>query len=144
VPAFVIKTPSVVVGGAAGGVGGTDISDHIREIEVDMTAADVDITASGAGGHQRLQGIRDDKFTLTALSDFAANKIDATIYPLFAGASLFVVSVWAAGTVSLSTNPCYSGTCILTEYKPISGKIGDASETPLTLPVNGVISRATS
>lgn len=139
---FVLRNASVRINGLPA-AGGKDISDHVKDVHVDMTAADVETTAMGAGGHQRLQGIRDDKFSLTAYSDFAASQIDATIWPLFSGASLFLVEVWANGTVNAGTNPCYSGTCILTEYSPIAGSVGDASMTPLTLPVNGVISRAT-
>lgn len=121
------------------------VSDHVTDVAVNMSAADVDTTAMTAGGHQRLQGIRDDSFQITALSDFAAGSIDATIWPLFnSGTSLFLVEVWANGTVTAATNPKYSGTCILIEYTPISGAVGDAASTPLNLPVNGVISRATS
>lgn len=120
------------------------VSDHMTDVAVNMTAADVDQTAMGAGGHQRLQGIRDDSFALTALSDFTASSIDETIWPLFNGASSFLVEVWANGTTSSATNPKYSGTCILTEYTPIAGAVGDISKTPLSLPVNGVISRATT
>jgi hypothetical protein len=135
---FVLRNAAVRIGGTA------LFSDHMTDVAVNMAAADVDITAMTAGGHQRLQGIRDDSFALTALSDFAASSIDSVIWPLFnSGTSLFLVEVWANGTTTTATNPCYSGTCILTEYTPISGAVGDAAKTPLPLPVNGVISRAT-
>jgi hypothetical protein len=128
-------------------INNVDLSDHISEVTVNATAADVDVTAMGAGGHQRILGIRDDSFELTAFSDFAAGKVDATLWPLFvanAGAgSLFLVEVAAEGSTITSTNPKYSGTCILTEYTPIAGAVGDASMTPVTLPVNGTITRGT-
>lgn len=133
-----------VLRNAAVKINSIEVSDHVTEVEVNMSADDVDVTAMGAGGHQRLAGIRDDSFKLTVLSDFSASSIDQTIWPLFNGSSLFLVEVWANGTTSSATNPKYSGTCILTEYDPIAGKIGDAATTPLTLPVNGVISRATT
>lgn len=139
---FVIRNPNVKIAGV-------DLSTHIREVSVSMTAADVDTTASGSGGHERILGIRDDSFTLSAYSDFSAQQVDATIWPNFSGGSLFVVEVWAnpGGTLNSpvsATNPKYWGTCILTEYSPIAGAIGDAAMTPLTLPVNGVINRATA
>src|SRR3989304_588189 len=96
---------------AAVKINSVDLSDHIQSVEVTMTAPGVDIT-------------RDDSFTMNAYSDSAAGKVDATLYPLFSGASLFLVEVWASGTTTSSTNPKYSGTCILTEYSP---KIGRAS-----------------
>lgn len=139
---FVLRNAWVKINGT------NDISDHVSEVSVNMTAADVDVTAMGAGGHQRILGIRDDSFTLTAFSDFAANSLDAIMYPLFTASnnagSLFLVEVAANGSTISSTNPKYSGTVILTEYTPISGAVGDASTTSLTLPVNGTITRGTA
>jgi hypothetical protein len=134
---FVIRDPSIKINAV-------DLSDHVAEVSVEMTAADVDITASGSGGHQRLLGIRDDQFVLSMFSDFATAKVDATLWPLFSGGSYFLVEVWASGTATAANNPKFSGTCILTTYSPISGAIGDAARTPINLPVNGIISRATS
>ncbi len=125
-------------------VNGVDVSNHVSECSVKLTAADIDTTAMGAGGRQRMQGLRDDAFNLTVFSDFSANSIDATLAPLMTGGSLFLVEVAAAGTTISSTNPKYSGTCILTEYDPIAGKVGDAMMTPVTLPVNGYITRSTT
>lgn len=133
-----------VLRNAAVKLNSTDVSAWVSQVEVAMSAEAVDVTTMGAGGRQRIQGIRDDSFTLTAFSDFAASAIDATVWPLFSGSSLFLVEVWASGSTSSATNPKYSGTCILTEYTPISGSVGDAASTPLTLPVNGTITRATS
>jgi uncharacterized protein (AIM24 family) len=134
---FVIRNPAIKINSV-------DLSTYVKEVTVQMTAADVDMTASGAGGQEHAAGIRDDRFVLNAYSDFAAGAMDATVYPLFAGSSLFLVEVWANGTASSATNPKYSGTVILLEYHPIDGAVGDASMTPLEMPVNGTISRATS
>jgi hypothetical protein len=128
-------------------VNGVDLSDHVSEVEVQATAADVDVTAMGAGGHQRILGIRDDAFNVTFFSDFASAKVDATLWPLFTAGggagSLFLIEVAADGTTISATNPKYSGTCILTEYSPIAGAVGDASMTQVPFPVNGTIARGT-
>lgn len=137
-PAFILRNAAVRINSVL-------VSDHVTDVAVNMTAAEGDTTAMGAGGRQRIQGIRDDSFSITALSDFAASSIDETIWPLFnSGTSLFLVECWANGTTTAATNPKYSGTAILLEYTPIAGAVGDVSKTPLTLPVNGVISRATT
>lgn len=133
-----------VLRNAAVRIAGTDFSDHVSEVAVQLTAADVDTTAMGAGGHERLAGIRDDGFELTMFSDFAATSVDAVLHAQMAGSSLFLVEVWAAGTVTAATNPKYSGTAILLEYQPINGQVGAASMTQVQLPVNGTISRATA
>jgi predicted secreted protein len=125
-------------------VNNVDLSDHMSEVTVSMSAADVDTTAMGAGGHQRILGIRDDSFNMTAFSDFAAAKVHATVNPLFVAGSLFLVEVAASGSTISATNPKFSGTCILTEYSPIAGAVGDAAMTPLTFPVNGTIAIGTT
>jgi hypothetical protein len=133
-----------VLRNAAVRIASTDFSDHVSEVTVNLTAADVSTTAMGAGGEERLAGIRDDSFELTMFSDFASASVDAVLQAQMYGSSLFLVEVWAAGTTTAATNPKYSGTAILLEYQPIAGSVGDASMTTLQLPVNGTISRATS
>lgn len=133
-----------VLRNAAVKIASTDFSDHVAEVAVETTAADVPTTAMGAGGQERVAGIRDDSFTLTMFSDFAAASVDAVLWAQMSGSSLFLVEVWAAGTVTSATNPKFSGTCILLEYQPINGSVGDASMTSVQLPVNGTISRATT
>jgi hypothetical protein len=133
-----------VLRNAAVRVASTDFSDHVSEVTVNQTAADVSTTSMGAGGQERLAGIRDDSFELTMFSDFASSSVDVVLSAQMSGSSLFLVEVWAAGTVTSATNPKFSGTAILLEYQPISGAVGDASMTKLQLPVNGTISRATA
>jgi hypothetical protein len=135
---FVLRNASVKINSI-------DLSDHMSSVSVETTADDIDVTAMGAGGRQHLAGIRNDQFTFEAFSDFAAAEIDATLWPLMVTAgTVFLVEVWADGTTTSTTNPKYSGSCVMLEYNPISGSVGDASMTPLTLPVNGTITRATT
>jgi hypothetical protein len=118
-----------------------DLSDHCREVAVELTADDVDVTAMGAGGHGHLAGIRDDKFTFTFYSDFAAGKVDATIQSKFAGGTTpFYVHVGPNNSTASATNPIYIGTCFLLTYNPVSGAVGDAAMTPLEFVVQGTIS----
>ena len=94
-------------------IAGVDVTDHITEVEVAMTADEAEFTTMGAGGRQRAQGLRDDSFTFTANSDFAANSIDSLIFPIFDAGSTILVEVAAQGSTISATNPKYSGSCIL-------------------------------
>ncbi len=127
-------------------IGGNILSDHIREVTVNLSADDVDVTAMGAGGHGHLAGIRDDRFTMTAYSDFSAS-LDSIVFPIFntAAGTTTVVVMANGGTVS-ATNPAFTGgtNCSLLTYTPISGAVGDAAMTPLEWVVNGTITRTTS
>lgn len=127
---------------------GTDVSNLISETTVEMVADDVDVTAMGALGKQRLAGIRDDKFTFTAFSSFAASGLHSIVYAKFAAAGTLAVVVYpnenGAGSTVGTNNPSFTGGCPLLTYTPIGGKVGDAATTPLELPVSGTISVATA
>jgi hypothetical protein len=135
--AFVLR--NVIVG-----IDGVDLSDHIKEVQVVMTAADIDVTAMGAGGKQHLAGIRDDSFTFTAYSDFAASKIHATINPKFSAAGTVEVKVTPSGSTIGTANPVFIGYCPVLTYTPVGGAVGDAAMTPLSMPANGTITVATT
>lgn len=123
---------------------GVDVSTLIREVAVECAAAEVSFTAMGAGGEQRSAGIRDDKFTFTAYSDFAPAKLHATIASKFVAAGTIEVKVTPSqsGTVG-EANPLFVGYVPLLTYSPVSGAVGDAAMTPLEMPVSGTITFAT-
>ena len=123
---------------------GTDISTSIQSVAVDMSAADVNVTAMGAGGQQHLAGIRDDKFTFTAFSAFGASTLHSIVNAKFVAAGTLEVVVYPSGNTVGTLNPKFTGYCPLLTYNPVSGAVGDAAMTPLEMPVNGTITVATS
>lgn len=131
--AFVLKNAYVTINGNA-------ISDHVRECTVQMTADDVDVTAMGAGGHAHLAGLRDDRFTFSMYSDFAAGSVDELVSGTFRAAGNFTIHVAANGSVVTATNPMYVGTCQLLTYTPIGGAAGAVAMTPLEFVCIGTIS----
>lgn len=126
------------------GIDGVDLSTAVREVSVAMSAADVDVTAMGAGGNQHLAGIRDDSFTLTMYSDFGASMVHQTINPKFVAAGTVAVEVIPNGTTIGTANPRFSGYCPVLTYSPVAGGVGDAASTEITLPVSGTIAVTTS
>ena len=126
-------------------VNGIDFSDHVSSVEVSLKKASIDTTNFSGGGKEQVAGLKDDEFTINFQQDFAAAEVDATLYPLYNNETEFVVTVKpVAGAVSVS-NPLYSGTCILLEYQPLSGKVGELSDTKVKFPSQrSGISRATS
>lgn len=135
---FVVKDAVVLINSV-------DLSDHVAAVSVMMEGDDVDVSTMGTGVHQHLIGLRNDRFEITLLSDFAATKVDATLFPLLSTASVtteFPVSVKAFNTAVAATNPLYSSTkCILNTYTPISGTVGARSETVVTFFSNEAITR---
>lgn len=124
-------------------VNSVDLSDHVNEATVTMSADDLDVTGMGQGAKDHLAGLRDDSYEIVFFQDFASGKVDATLSPLQSSTG-FLMEVWPDGTVTSSTNPKYSSTVIMLEYTPISGAVGDANQATISFPSRGSITRATA
>ena len=124
-------------------VNGVDLSDHVDSVEVQTNVDDVDITAMGASAHQHAPGLRNDKITVNFLQDFAASSVDATLFPLL-GNTGFTVKVVPVNTTVSTTNPSYTATCVLFTYNPLSGKVGERSDTSVEFQATGLIVKATT
>ncbi len=134
--------PYVIRNGKVG-IDGVDITALIREVSVELTADDVDVTALGAGGHGHLAGIRDDKFTFTAYSDFTSTGLHSVLSSKFVSAGTYEVKVTPSGSTIGTANPLFIGYCPALSYNPVSGAVGDAAMTPVEMPANGTITIAT-
>lgn len=126
-------------------VNGTNLSDHVSQVAVNLSKDDVETTSFSGGGRERMAGLKDDSFELNFQQDFAPASVDAVLYPLYDNETEFEVEVRAADAAVSATNPSYTGTCILLEYSPLDGKVGDLSETKVKIPSQrSGIERATS
>ena len=132
--------PEVVLTDAVVTINAVDLSDHVRQITVNLTRADKDFTAMGASGKARRAGLADDSFTVEWNQDYAAANVDATMFPLL-GAAPFAVTARATSAAKSATNPSYEGSCILTDYNPVDGSVGDELTANTSLPVDGIITR---
>ena len=139
--AFVIKDAFVEIDGV-------DLSCHVASVEVTLSKAEVE--ANTMCGQATLAGIEQSAITVTFLQSYAVGEVDDTLYPLFDDEEVFTVNVRPHGgdpTITVpvsSTNPQYSADCRLLEYMPLSGAVGERSETSVTFPVQGHITRATA
>ena len=136
-------------------VNGVDLSDHAREISLEMTTAELPNDTHGSGnGATVVAGLEDWTITVLFLQDFAASEVDATIGGLAIGASgganqattgvPIIVGGDSVAVVS-TTNPRYSGNCILTTYQPFGGGgHGTLMETSCTFRPSTVLTRRTT
>lgn len=121
-------------------INSVDLSDHVRQITIDYSAETPEITAMGATSKARLGGLLDWKIDVEFNQDFAAAKVDATLWPLV-GVPTAIIIKPAVGATS-ATNPAYSGSCILNKYPPLSGKVGDVAITKAEFVGTGTLARA--
>jgi hypothetical protein len=123
-------------------INSVDLSDHVRSVTLDITAEEQDDTAMGSTFRSRKGGLKEGSLSLEFNSDFAASEIDATIFPILGTNVAYVVKP-TSGSVS-STNPSYSGSCLVTQHVPVGNAVGDLATTSVTWPTSGTITRATS
>lgn len=126
-------------------VGGVDFSDHVSSVEVTLSKDEIDTTSFGGAGRERAHGLKDDSFVLNFQQDYDANSVDDTLYPFYDEETEFQVVVRPTADVVGTGNPSYTGTCILLEYQPLAGEVGNLSETSVTFPAQRTgIARATA
>jgi hypothetical protein len=126
-------------------VNGTNFSDHVSSCEINMSKDEVETTNFSGSGRERVHGLQDNSFTVTFQQDFAAASVDAVLFPLWNNENEFTVEIRPTSGAVGTSNPKYTGTCILLEYQPLAGDVGDLSETEVTFNVQrGTFTRATA
>ncbi len=115
-------------------VNGVNLSDHVSSVEVNFVKDEVETTNFSGQGRERVAGLKDDSFVVTFQQDYAVGEVNATLSPLYSNENEFTVIVKPTASAVSATNPSYTATCILLEYQPLSGSVGDLSETEVTFP----------
>jgi hypothetical protein len=138
-------TTKLIITKAVMTVNGTDLSDHCASVEIALKKESVDTTNFGGGAKEQAQGLESDTFTFEFQQDFSAATVDSVLWPLYESGNEFVVTVQPyPGSPSL-TNPQYSATCILMDYMPLTGKVGQLSSIKVSIPVQrSTFTRTTS
>jgi hypothetical protein len=126
-------------------VNSVNLSDHVSSVEINLSKDEVETTNFSGQGRERVAGLKDDNFVINFQQDFAASQVDSVLYPLWNNETEFPIEVRPTSSAVSATNPKYTGTCVLLEYQPLSGSVGDLSETEVTFPTQRTgITRATS
>ena len=134
--AFVITAPVITINGV-------DLSDNVDSVEINDETADVKTTNFGSSGNEtRTGGLKSGSITISMQQDYASAKIDSTVWN--ARGTAITVTVKASSAATSATNPLYSGSYLVTQYKPVSGKVGDLSTLSITWPRTGDLTRTTS
>lgn len=119
-------------------IGTFDLSGSVNSVEVSMSKDSVDVSNFGTGNREVTAGLKSDKFTVNFTQDFAAANVDAVLYPIYANETPVTVKVKPTTAATSATNPYYlATTCIMLDYTPLSGKIGDLSEASVDFVANG-------
>jgi hypothetical protein len=122
--------------------GSTALASYLTQVELKTTANDITTTAFGSTWVTRVAGLKEGSLTLQFNQDYAASAVDAVLWPLLGTNATVVIK--PTSTAVSATNPAYTAICLVTDYTPVSGNIGDLSTFSITLPTSGTVSRATA
>ena len=132
---LILTQPAIVINSV-------DLTTHIDQITIEQSYADVDVSTFGTTSKLHLAGLSDNKFTVSFLQDFANGSVDQTIFPLVGGTTS--VSVKPTTNATSSTNPAYTFTVVVLDWKPIDATVGAVSKSSATWSITGSGTRATS
>lgn len=138
--------PIIVLTDASVIIAGTNLSDHIRKVTVQMNSDDVDISAMSGTSHVHAPGLRDDRMSFDIYTDYDASKTDAVISALQGVAAGGTIVVKPTSATVSATNPTYTMIGFPLSYSPLDGEVGAASLTTVEFvpSIGGKIVRATA
>jgi len=112
-------------------VGSTDLSSYANSVSLHYEVDQVEATAFG-GNHSFIGGLQNNSCEITFNQDYAATKVEATIFPLVGTQVSSIVIIPVNGAVS-ATNPRYTlSNAYLAAHTPVAGKVGELVTTTLT------------
>lgn len=125
---------------------GVDLSDHVVQLKIERSRADLDTTAmSSTGAKTRQGGLFDGTISVDFLQDYTTSKVEATVRAAFESSTGVVTfSANPANSANSATNPNYSGSVLVNSHSPIGGKVGDLEVVTHTWPVSGVLTTTTA
>lgn len=111
--------------------GSTDLSNRVKSLSINYSAAELDSTAMGNAGIARVAGLKDWSIDVTFNQDFTASNVDNTIFALVGTTACYEVRpVNACSSVS---NPSFTGVGIISKYTPLSGTVGSLLPAPINI-----------
>jgi len=122
-------------------INGTDFSQSIAQVNLEISSDDVETTAFGSTFRTRIGGLKDGTLQLDFMQDFAASSVDQTLSGLI-NSFATVVMTPTSGTVS-ATNPSYTALCLVNQYTPFASSVGDLATLSVSWPTSGTVTRGT-
>jgi len=124
-------------------VNGVDLSDLVASITLNSSVDSVETTGfSSTATRTRVGGLTDNSISLEFHQDYASGEVEATIYPLIG--TVTAVTVKPVNSATSASNPLYSMNCLVAEWTPLNGAVGELATASVTWPVSGAITKTTS
>lgn len=133
--------PKMVLLNAFVSLNSTNLSTNANKIELTWDAEEKDVTTYGSGGAKEvLGGLKSGTLAIEFKQDFAASALDSIMWPLLGTVVPFEVRSDQA--VVGASNPKWTGSVLIKEWKPIQGSVGDEASVGVSFPTSGMVVRA--
>ena len=123
-------------------IAGTDFSDSIAALTLDISREQLEITAFGDAARRYIGGLQDSSVTISFHQDFASGSVDETVFSNLGGTVAIVVKPTSAAVSS--SNPSFSFNALVVQSTPFSSNVGDLATQDVTWPVDGAVTRGTA
>jgi len=131
----------IVLTNAVVTVNAVDLSDAVSSITLNSSFDVVETTAfSSTAARTRVGGLADNSISLEFHQDYASGEVEGTIFPLLG--TLTTVTVKPVSGATSATNPLYTVSCLVAEWTPLNGAVGELATASVTWPVSGAITKA--
>lgn len=134
--------PQIVLTDASITINSVALSNRANTVTLTYEKEAVEITAFGDSGRAFTSGLQNNTCEIEFMQDFAANNVEATVYPLV-GTTTTIVIKPTSSAVS-ATNPSYTLTgTYLANHTPVAGTVGELATTSLSFQ-GGTLAKATA
>lgn len=130
--------------------GTRDMSNRVMKVTLERDADEHDDTVMGLTAHSRVIGLESWQFSMGMIQSFSTvdqgentNKILRELYTSSKAGNKFLVTVRKNVSQALGEgNPTWSGLCVLKNYNPLDGEVGDLLKTDVTFLGSGNLSES--
>lgn len=130
--------------------GTRDLSNRTMKVTLERDGDEHDDTVMGNTAHSRVIGLESWQFSMSMLQSFSTsdtgentNKVLRELYNVSKAGGKFLVAVRKHSTQALGEgNPTWSGLCVLKNYNPLDGEVGDLLKTDVTFLGSGNLSES--
>ena len=121
-----------------------DLSDYIQEINLETGLESQDDTTMGQTTRTMESGLKTWSLAVTCKQNFAARKIDATLFGIYNSGDPAAIVVRPDKKAKAATNPEYTGSVVLESYAPLGQSVGDFHAATVQFAAAGDLTRSTS
>lgn len=133
--AYILETSTI-------SLGGVDYSDQAMKIELTVQVAEKDVTTFvGDGAKAVIGGQESGNLKVEFLSDLGAAALDSAMWAAMKGRQPIAFVTKITDAAVSTTNPSFSGNCLVNKWTPISGSPGDEAKLSCDFPTSGATTR---